>query len=69
MNWKPEVEVDGQFCQNSLVFATREEAELSAEDLFNRWMLTTGHRAVESDDPVNYAIVNGVLSPVASEAA
>lgn len=67
MSWKPEVKVDGQFCQNSLVFATREEAELSAKDLFNRWMLTTDHRAVESDEPVNYAIVDGVLTPVASE--
>ena len=56
MNYKPEVEVDGKFYPNAVVFATKEEAEASAKDLFNRWLLTTDHRAVESDEPVNYAI-------------
>jgi len=64
MSWKPEVEVDGQFSRNALVFATKEEAEASAKDLFNRWMLTTDWRAVEVDEPVNYAIINGKMEAV-----
>jgi hypothetical protein len=46
------------------VFATKEEAEISAHSLFMRWTLADDHRAVESDDPVNYVIVDGEMSPV-----
>jgi hypothetical protein len=63
-SWKPEVEVNDEWCQNSLVFATKEEAERSAGDLMSRWMLVTDYRAVESDLPANYQIVDGVMSPV-----
>lgn len=66
MSWKPEVEVNGQFCGNAVVFATKEEAEQSAKDLFNRWTLCTGHRAVESSDAVNYVIKEGVMEPVSN---
>lgn len=57
-NWKPEVQTgnDEKWYCNSLVFATKEEAEYSAKDLFDRWLLCVGHRAVETDDPVNYRI-------------
>lgn len=57
-NWKPEVQTgnDKNWYGNALVFATKEEAEYSAKDLFNRWLLCVGHRAVETDDPVNYRI-------------
>lgn len=57
-NWKPEVQTvdDEKWYGNALVFATKKEAEYSAKDLFNRWYLCVGHRAVESDDPVNYRI-------------
>lgn len=61
MSWKPEVEVNGQWSRNALVFETQEEAETSARELFGRWMLTTGYRAVEVDEPVNYSLVNGEL--------
>ena len=64
MSWKPEVEVDGQWSRNALVFATEEEAAESAEGLFCRWMLTTGHRAVEVNEPINYALINGALVAV-----
>lgn len=68
MSFKPEVVADssGQFCGNALAFATREEAEQSAKDLMRRWTLVTDWRVVESDEPVNYQIVNGVISPVSS---
>lgn len=57
-NWKPEVQTvnDEKWYGNALVFATEKEAKYSAKDLFNRWHLCVGHRAVESDDPVNYRI-------------
>lgn len=64
MSWKPEVKVDDQWSQNALVFATQEEAAASALDLYVRWMMTTGHRAVEVDEPVNYALVDGQLIAV-----
>jgi hypothetical protein len=54
MSWKPEVMVQGKWAKNSLAFATKEEAELNAKDLMNRWLLVTDTRAVESDEPVNY---------------
>ena len=64
MSWKPEVEVNSQWSRNALVFATQEEAAESARELFGRWMLTTGQRAVEVDEPVNYALVDGQLISV-----
>ena len=66
MSFKPEISTDGgkSYGQNSLAFATEAEALASAKDLFNRWMLATDYRAVESDQPVNYALVDGVLTSV-----
>lgn len=63
MSFKPSVSTDGgaTFNENALAFATREEAEASAKDLMSRWLLVTDWRAVESDQPVNYAIKDGVL--------
>ena len=64
MSFKPELSTDGgkTYHQNGLAFATREEAELSAKDTYGRWLLATHWRAVESDQPVNYEIVDGVMS-------
>ena len=64
MSWKPEVEVNDQWARNALVFETQEEAETSARELFGRWMLTTGYRAVEVDEPINYALIDGALVAV-----
>jgi len=64
ITYKPEVRVNGSFHSNSLVFATREEAEQSARELMGRWLLVTDYRAVESTDPVNYALVDGDLRAV-----
>ena len=65
MNWKPEVEVEGKWSQNAIVFATQPEAEAYARDLFGRWFVCTGHRAVEVDtaeNPVNYTWTeNGIV--------
>ena len=66
MSFKPEVVTDGsgKFVGNALRFATREEAEANVRDLFRRWMLVRETRVVESDDPVNYAWVDGQLKKV-----
>lgn len=53
MSYKPEVLVEGKWSTNSLVFATRDEAELYARDLYMRWMVPTDSRAIESNEPVN----------------
>lgn len=63
MSFKPEVctASDPKFYSNALSFATEAEALHSASDLARRWYLVTGYRAVESDEPVNYAIVDGKM--------
>ena len=69
-SFKPEVLVDGEWSSNSLVFATRAEAESYARDLFSRWTMTSDHRAVESNEPVTYErLVDGSIKPVLSESS
>ena len=66
MSWKPEVIADssGEWCGNSLRFATKEEAEANVFDLSMRWMLVRETRVVESTDPVNYVWADGKAAPV-----
>lgn len=54
MSFKPSVLVQGEWATNALVFATKEEAESSAQSLFVRWTLCQDHKAIEATDPVNY---------------
>jgi hypothetical protein len=63
MSFAPQVTTgsDPKFYGNALRFATREEAEASAFDLSMRWTAVRDWRVVESDDPVNYAIRDGLL--------
>ena len=70
MSWKPQVQVTGEgnrWMSNQLRFATKEEAEANAQNLAFRWMLVTNHRAIESDEPVNYRWdrTHGRLIPIA----
>jgi hypothetical protein len=63
MSWKPEVFVEGKWCQNGQAFSTKEEAEKSAFQRFFAWFLCDDHRAVEVDTlefPVNYEWVDGI---------
>ena len=57
MSWKPEVLVDGKWSANGMAFASEREAQEWAYDLLRRWSVPMGARAVESDQPVNYKIV------------
>jgi len=63
MSWKSEVIADnsGKFAGNALRFASKEEAERYVRDLSMRWLAVRDTRVVESDEPVNYAIIDGVL--------
>ena len=54
MSYKPEFEVQGEWCGNGQRFATMEEAEASAALRYRAWTVPTGYRAVESTDPVTY---------------
>ena len=67
MSWKPEVIADrsGKWTGNACRFATREEADAYVTDLMMRWTAVSGWRSVESDDPVNYAWVDGRAKPIA----
>lgn len=66
MSFKPAVKTFGEdkYHHNNLAFETREEAEASARDLASRWMLVEDWRVDESDQPVNYKLVDGELIPV-----
>jgi hypothetical protein len=65
MSYKPEVLVDGTWSPNGLAFATEAEAAQWGRDLLMRWYVPTDSRAVESDQPVNSKIEDGVFSMVA----
>ena len=71
MNFRPELSTDRgvSFGQNAQVFATREEAETMARDIFNRWLAATDYRVTETEDPVNYAVVDGALIALPGEAS
>ena len=66
MSYKAEVIADasGKWCGNALRFAIYEEAEIYVIDLMRRWTLVTDTRVVESDEPVNYKIVDNKLLSV-----
>ena len=62
--WKPQVEVNGQWAGNSLVFATKEEADNSAYDLMQRWLLCTDSRAIETDAEPTHSYDGRELKPL-----
>lgn len=66
MSWAAEVIADssGKWSGNGLRFETQNEAEVYVVDLARRWTLVTETRVVESDEPVNRKIVDGVMSNV-----
>ena len=61
MSYRPMVYVQREWAGNGLRFATYQEAEQSARDLMGRWTLVEDYRVDDSDDPVNYALVDGRL--------
>lgn len=70
MSWKPAIKTSGgDFHLNGRTFETKEEAEHMARDIFSHWTPAAAHTAVESDEPANYRITNGVLEPIQKEEA
>jgi hypothetical protein len=63
-SWKPEVKVDGSWATNGLRFATQAEAFESAMQTRMRWWVVDDVRATESQDEVNYQMVDGKLVAV-----
>ena len=61
MSWKAEVVADnsGRWIGNHMCFATKEVAEAYLRDLKARWKAVRNTRVVESDQRVNYRVVNG----------
>jgi len=59
------VYVQGDWAGNGLRFATHEEADTHAYLLSMSWSPVSAFRVDESSDPVNYALVDGRLVPVA----
>lgn len=71
MSWKPEVQTDntGAWYGNGLRFATEQEAYDNARALADRWFAVRAFRAAPSDDPVNYAWIDGGLVDVSKAEA
>jgi len=61
MSWKPVVKTlnDDTWRENSLRFATEEEALASANELRSRWLLVYETGAHESEDEVSYKFEEG----------
>ena len=55
MNYRPMFTfASGERCGNAQVFATKEEAQNSAEARFRVWTMPTGYGVDETTDPVVY---------------
>jgi hypothetical protein len=50
-----------KWSRNALVFATKQEAEENAHDLFMRWTACDEWRVVEVDEPVSHTYRDGKL--------
>jgi hypothetical protein len=66
MSFKPVVQTgsDPKFYDNAQRFSTYDEAMLSAKDLMSRWMLVIDIDVQESTDPVNYQIIDSVITSI-----
>jgi len=63
-SYRPMVKVQGEWAGNALRFATEAEAQANAMNLMGRWFLVEDVAVEPSDDPVNYAWIDGKLVEV-----
>lgn len=49
---------------NAVVFATSEEAEAGGRELLSRWFVPIGYEVVETEEEVNYCIVNNQIRSI-----
>ena len=63
MSYKVACQVVGEstWAYNALRFETEGEADAYGRDLFGRWLMLKDFEVHASDEPVNWAIVNGIL--------
>jgi hypothetical protein len=62
MSYQAEMSTDGKnYATNALRFRTKEEANIYAKDLMNRWLSVVDFRTGNSTDPVNYAVIENKL--------
>lgn len=66
LSYRPMVCVQGEWVGNGLRFATEEEARRSAVATACRWTLVDDYRTDQSNDPVNYAIVDECLVEISA---
>lgn len=57
-------DASGEWCRNTLRFATSEEAEEYAKDLEWRWTSVREYRVEPTQDPVNYVWKDGKSEPI-----
>ena len=69
MSWKPAFLLPGEveYATNGQAFATKKEAEDSAQARFMIWTAPTAWKAIESDQPVNNQIEPGRDTPITSQ--
>ena len=62
-NFKYGVQMAGEskLSFNAVVFATTEEADLAGRELLSRWFAPIGYEVIETDDAVNYEIVDNTI--------
>lgn len=64
MSYKVEFKCQGEWCSNGQAFATEPEAKHAGTARFMVWYLPTDMRVVESDEPVNYAVIDNAAVQV-----
>lgn len=66
-SFKPMFKVSGEWYGNAQAFATEGEAECSARARFSVWTTPSDYRVDASEEPVNYARIDGQDRPVDHE--
>ena len=51
--WASEVECQGTWSRNGIVWPDKASAEAAGADLLSRWTIPTAHRAIEVDEKPN----------------
>ena len=66
MPYKYGVELKGESKLNfsAGVFAKKEEADLAGRELLSRWFAPIGYKVVQTEDEVNYEIIDNLVCPI-----
>ena len=64
MSFKSEIQIANSWRSNALRFATKDEAIAYGHNLMVRQFPVRATRVVETDDPINYAYVDGRMGVI-----